>query len=145
MKNIGTVIKVEDKKAMVRFKRTDACGHCNACFHLGSNEADIEIDNTLKAAAGDQVVIELHGKSVFKASLIMYGVPIIGLIVGAGIGSTIGDLYAAVGGVLLAFGAFFIIRAFEPKLSKLTEYKPRMTGFYQEDDADKPNERENMF
>lgn len=38
----GIVVEANGKKATVRFKKTDACGHCNACFRFGSNEADIE-------------------------------------------------------------------------------------------------------
>ena len=71
----GTVMSVKGRKATVRFKKSDACGHCNACFRFGSNEADVELDNSLGAKVGDVVAIELHGKSVLKASLIMYGVP----------------------------------------------------------------------
>lgn len=126
MRQTGTVIELKGKKAVVRFLRSDACGHCNACFHLGGNEADIDIENTLGAQMGDTVGIDMHAKSVLKASLILYGVPLVALLVGAFIGSFRGDLYAALGGVLFAVGAFFILRAFEPKFSRMTEFKPRM-------------------
>lgn len=43
----GKVLALKGELAVVRFVRSDACGHCNACFHLGSNEADLEIQNTL--------------------------------------------------------------------------------------------------
>ena len=36
----GIVVEANGKRATVRFKKTDACGHCNACFRFGSNEAD---------------------------------------------------------------------------------------------------------
>lgn len=126
MRQTGKVIELKGKKAVVRFLRSDACGHCNACFRLGSNEADIDIDNVLGAKIGDVVGIEMHAKSVLKASLLLYGVPLVGLLVGAYLGSLRGDLYAALGGVLFAAGAFFILRALEPKFSRMTEFKPRM-------------------
>ena len=126
MRQTGKVIELNGKKAIVRFQRSDACGHCNACFHLGSNEADIDIENSLNAKAGDVVGIELHGKSVFKASLIVYGVPLIALLIGAFIGSAAGDIYAALAGLLFAAGAFFLLRALEPRFSRMTEFKPRM-------------------
>ncbi len=126
MRQTGKVIELKGKKAVVRFMRSDACGHCNACFRLGSNEADIDIENALKAKVGDVVGIEMHGKSVLKASLILYGVPLIALLAGAFIGSRLGDLYSALGGVLFAAGAFFILRALEPRFSRMTEFKPRM-------------------
>lgn len=112
--------------AVVRFVRSDACGHCNACFHLGSNEADLEIQNTLDAQVGDVVAIELRGKSMVRASLLLYGVPLLGLLLGVLAGSQWGDLYGAVGGLLLCGGTFFILRGLEPRFSRMTEFKPRI-------------------
>lgn len=126
VRQTGVVILDKGKTAVVRFQKSDACGHCNACFRLGGTEADVEIENSLHAKEGDVVVIELHGKSVFKASLIVYGIPLIGLIAGAALGSTVGDLYAALGAVLFAAGSFFILRALEPRFSRMKEFKPRM-------------------
>lgn len=133
MRQTGRVMKADRDRATVRFLRSDACGHCNACFTLGSNEADIEIDNVLNAKEGDTVRIELHGKSVFKASLIVYGVPLIALIAGAALGSIWGDMYTALGGVLFAAGSFFILRALEPKFSRSKEFKPRMIEIINEE------------
>ena len=141
MRQTGKVIETKGKKAVVRFVRSDACGHCNACFRLGSNEADIDIDNALNAQIGDLVGIEMHAKSVLKASLILYGVPLVALLVGAFIGSLQGDVYAALGGVLFAAGAFFILRALEPKFSRMTEFKPRMVEIIEQtEEPERANE-----
>ena len=86
----------------------------------------VELDNSLGAKVGDVVAIELHGKSVLKASLIMYGVPCAAFIAGVALGSIWGDLYTAVAGVVFAAGAFFIIKGLEPRFSKMNEFKPRM-------------------
>ena len=67
LRQTGKVVQLKGKLAVVRFQRSDACGHCNACFHFGSNEADIEIDNSCGAGVGDIVAIELHSGSMFKA------------------------------------------------------------------------------
>ncbi len=136
----GKVMELKGDIAVIRFHRSDACGHCNACFRFGSNEADIEIENRANAEAGDTVVIELYGGSMFKASAIMYGVPLIGLVVGVAIGSTLGDVYAAVGGILLCAGAFFIIRAFEPKFRRMNEFKPRMVEVVKPTEGQKKEE-----
>lgn len=135
MKQTGVVTAVSGKKATVRFTRSDACGHCNACFRLGGNEADIEIENSLGAKTGDIVAIELHGKSVFKASAIVYGIPVIALVAGAAIGSIWGELYTALAAVLFAAGSFFILRALEPKFSRMNEFKPRMTDIITQEDS----------
>ncbi len=126
LRQTGRVIETKDGMAVVRFQRSDACGHCNACFTFGSTEADIEIENICNAKAGDIVSIELHSGSMFKASAIAYGIPLIGLIVGAALGSRIGDIYAAVGGILLCGGTFFILRGLNPRFERRAEFKPRM-------------------
>ncbi len=126
MRQTGTVMLDKGETVMVRFQRSGACGRCNACFSLGGSEADIEIENALRAKVGDRVVIRLHGGSVFRASLIVYGVPLLGLVAGAALGSILGDLYSALAAVLFAAGAFFILRALEPRFSRMREFKPRM-------------------
>lgn len=122
----GRVLSAEAGRAVVRFVRSDACGHCNACFSLGSHEADIEIDNPLGARPGDMVSIEMKGSGMVRASLIMYGVPLLGLLAGVAVGAQWGDLYAAVGGVLLCAGTYFVLRGLEPRFAKMDQFKPRM-------------------
>ena len=126
----GIVVEANGKRATVRFKKTYACGHCNACFRFGSNEADIEMDNTLGAKKGDEVYIDMHANTVLKASAIVYGIPIIGLILGVAAGSRFGEIYAAIGGVALSF---LILKKLEPKFAKMNEFKPRMTAFVNEE------------
>ena len=126
MRQTGRVISTDGKTAVVRFKRSSACGKCNACFTLGSSEADVEIDNLLAAKAGDDVVIELHGSNILKASLLMYGIPLAALILGVFVGNIWGDLWAAGLGLAFAAGTFFIFRALEPKISRMGSFKPRM-------------------
>lgn len=129
----GIVVEANGKRATVRFKKTDACGHCNACFRFGSNEADIEMDNTLGAKKGDEVYIDMHANTVLKASAIVYGIPIIGLILGVVIGSRFGEIYAAIGGVALSGLSFLILKKLEPQFAKMNEFKPRMTAFVNEE------------
>lgn len=127
MEQYGEVIGVEGDTASVRFKRSKACGKCRACFTLGSDEAVIEIENILNAKAGDIVEIQLHANSMVKATLMMYGIPLIGLIIGVTAGSFIGgDAAALISGAGLALIAYLVIHIFEPKLSRKDAFKPRM-------------------
>lgn len=135
MRQIGLVISISGDTAVVRFQRSAACGKCKACFQLGSDEADMEIENTIGTKAGDRVVVEMHGNTMLKASLIMYGIPVLALVAGVAAGSAMGDSYAFLGGILFAAGAFFIIRAFEPKFSRMNEFKPRMLGLADTDEG----------
>lgn len=122
----GKVMSTAEGRVVVRFMRSDACGHCNACFSLGSHEADVELDNPLGARVGDVVSIELKGSGMVRASLIMYGLPLLGLLAGVVVGAQWGDLYAAVGGILLCAGTYFILRGLEPRFARMDQFKPRM-------------------
>lgn len=135
---MGRVMSLAEsgETAVVRFVRSDACGRCHACFHLGAEEADIEIVNTAKAKVGDLVSIELKGGSMVKASLIMYGVPLAGLLIGVLAGAQWGDLYAAVGGVLLCGAAYFILRGLEPRFARMRKFKPQMVEIVERSEND---------
>lgn len=136
MKQQGTVIKTDGRRATVRFVKSGACGNCNACFRFGGNEADIEMANPLNAKEGQRVYIEMHARSVLKASIVVYGIPIICLIAGVAAGSLISEVYGAIGGVLLCAGSYFILRGLEPKFAKMNEFKPRMTGFVEDEEME---------
>ncbi len=126
MKQMGKVIAVHEGSASVRFARSEMCGDCHACFRMGENETEIELENTLGASVGDTVYIQLHESSVLKASLIMYGVPLLALLLGVLCCAPLGDLYAALGGLLLSGAAFFLLHALEPRFAKMRQFKPRM-------------------
>ena len=126
LRTVGTVTELNGNKAKVVFTRSKACGDCHACVSFGSNQAETELTNTLGAKVGDRVSIELHSGSVFTASLIMYGIPLVALLAGVLIGSFISDLFTAVFGIGAAVIAFLIIRLFEPKFKKMGKFDPRM-------------------
>ncbi|MEG1559252.1 MAG: SoxR reducing system RseC family protein [Clostridia bacterium] len=133
MLETGEVIEVNGKIARIKFKRGKMCGKCHACMSLSSDELAVELDNTLDAHVGDFVNISLHEKSIVKAGLIMYGIPLVMLILGAYLGSLIGDLYAAAFGAIFAFSSYFILRLFEKRFKKMDEFNPKMISFKNDD------------
>lgn len=126
LRTVGTVKELNGSSATVVFKRTNACGDCHACVSFGSDMAETELKNTLGAKAGDRVSIELHSGSVFKAGLILYGIPLVALMIGAFLGSLIGNLFTAVFGIGAAVLAFLVIHFLDPKLNKNGQFDPRM-------------------
>ena len=127
MDKIGEVVRIlENGKAVVRFERSKACNHCKMCANAGENHAFAEIENTLNAQVGDKVEIILHSKSLIKASLIAYGVPLILLLLGVIIGSRWSDAVGAIMGIVLALISFGILRLLELRISRMTTFKPRM-------------------
>ena len=122
----GFVLAADDQTAVVRFRRSSACGHCHACFGEGAEEGEIALANPLHARPGDTVELQIHARSVLTASAIAYGVPLIALLAGALLGSLWGDMGTAVGGLLFTAGAFLLLRALNGRLSRAAEFRPRM-------------------
>lgn len=126
MRQTGVVVENRGTAAVVRFVRSTACGHCTACFRLGEDAAEVELENVLHASVGDAVVIELHEGGVLGASLIVYGAPLAAFVAGVALGSLWGELYAALAALLFAGGTFAALRALEPCFSRMRGFKPRM-------------------
>ena len=142
LKSVGTVAALNGKSATVEFTRSKACGDCHACVSFGGNMARTEIENTLGAKVGDRVVIRLHSGSVFAASFIMYGIPLLALVAGVLLGSLISDVFAAVIGIAAAVLALIGIRLFEPKFKRMGKFEPRMIALADpETDVTEPEEK----
>lgn len=123
---VGTVTEINSGMAKVVFKRSKACGDCHACASFGDGSSVIEIENTLDAKAGDRVTIELHTGGVFKASLILYGIPLAALLLGVLIGSRVSDTAAALIGLGAAGVSLAAIRLLDKRLGKKSCFKPEM-------------------
>ena len=126
LRTVGTVMAVDGEKASVVFKRSKACGDCHACVSFGTDQAETEIENTLGAKVGDRVAIELHQGSVFKASLMLYGMPLVLLLAGVLLGSQISNLAGALIGIGAAALSFVILHLLEPKFKRAGEFAPKM-------------------
>lgn len=123
---VGTVHEIKGDQATIVFKRSKACGDCHACASFGDGNSVIELENTLGAKVGDRVRIELHSGAVFKASLILYGIPLIALLLGVVLGSRISDLAGALIGIGAAAAALIAIPLFEPRIRRKHSFDPRM-------------------
>ncbi len=135
MAKTGMVVSVDEKRMIVRFQRTDACGKCGMC-QMG-NEADAlcTVEGCFDAAVGDEASVEMAEGRVAGASLLAYGVPLAGLIAGLLLGEPLhaalratwsADWTAAAGAVLGTALAFGVMRLFDPLLGKKRAFTPRV-------------------
>ena len=124
----ATVLACEGAFALVETQRQTTCGDCSArsgcgtaalARFFGSRHSTIRVRNNLDARPGDRVVIGLDEAAVGRASLLLYGLPIAGLIIGAllghqtadGLGSAIQELASIVLGLLgLSLGLLVVRR-----------------------------------
>jgi sigma-E factor negative regulatory protein RseC len=96
------VANLSQRIARVKVQRTNACESCSlksgcgqsALSKLSSSQClEIDVDNSLDAEPGDEVLIAIPEAGLMSASLNVYFVPLLLMIVGAVLGSVL-DSYA---------------------------------------------------
>lgn len=128
MAEIGKVTEVKDDLVVVRLERKEACAHCRACV-AGADAMDmiIEAENKCEAKEGDWVHITLDQSSFLSAVLIIYIIPLAGLLVGVTIGyllSNQNEAVALVTGVICTALCYLGIKMNESKFKNEKKYRP---------------------
>lgn len=87
MRQIGEIIKIEDKRAWIKYTSPGAaCGNCKGCMHLSNKGSKkdrvIEVDMNIAADVGDAIIVEYPTEVMLKGMLVLYGVPFVGLFLG---------------------------------------------------------------
>jgi len=142
IEDIGKVVKIEGDKVFLEVERTSACAQC------GLQEAEdlatggkvvFEAFNMVKATIGDRVRVQVRTGAFTKASLYIYGIPVLFLVIGAIAGAyaatilkrssdTMSALFAMVG-LVVGFIILFLLR----KSSNKKEYMPVIVEVMTED------------
>ncbi|VDN46381.1 conserved protein of unknown function [Petrocella atlantisensis] len=114
MAEIGQVTEVVGNLVSVKLQRHDACDHCNACMAgVETEEMILEAENLCQADVGDLVDISLEESNFLLAVIIMYIIPLFGLLIGLGAGYVIGNqLSVNVEIMSLLFGFAFLAITF---------------------------------
>jgi len=134
MTEFGEIVEIKKDQAVVKVRRSSACGKCGACsFGTNPEEMLLTVPNALQGDIGDLVELELESTQVLKASAITYLFPLFSLILGVAIGYLLGDkfdynkeLIGAFIGLLFTALSFLGIRAMEPRFRKGHQFSPRM-------------------
>lgn len=89
---VGQVIEVKDDQVILRMVRNPACGSCHACS-MGAESQTLKLQalNLCAAQKNDMVEIRLDGDSFLSAVSILYGIPLIFLLLGIIGGSFLGE------------------------------------------------------
>ncbi|MEK7850632.1 MAG: SoxR reducing system RseC family protein, partial [Deltaproteobacteria bacterium] len=89
----GRVTSVDGVYAFVAAQPSSSCEGCSqkgACHVLGgSGEMIIKADNEIRAEVGDRVIVAISSKTFFKASAVIYLLPVAALIIGGVFGKSI--------------------------------------------------------
>lgn len=135
----GKVIAVTGRKAWVQTIRASACESCSARSGCGqrvlasasSGRANqILVNNHLDARVGDEVTVAIEESALLSASLLVYAVPLVLMVLGAVLGqqwlpaqdagAIAGAAVGLAGGFILArFAQSSIGGGFEPALVRI--------------------------
>lgn len=145
MSRYGIVLDTDGWRARVSAAPRGLCGDCTeqgACaLHIGGPGGNPEIvtaDNRFGARPGDTVELELAGRMELKLSLLVWVVPLIGIVGGAVAGTLLGgrlgvdeDLAVLAGSVLGFAFAFLILRRVDRKATGAASLLPRVARVVQ--------------
>ncbi len=112
----GTVIEKNNDKITVSFKRGAGCGSCKACSE-GQNENEMIITayNDCDANIGDVVEVNIETAFMLKATIIMYVIPLITMMVGFLIGNIISEEASFFLGLIFLAVTYGVIKMNESK------------------------------
>lgn len=116
MQEKGIVIGSAGGRAQVRIERTASCEGCHGCLYQESGHFMVaDVVDRIGASPGDVVRIETDAPSPMKASLLLFGVPLMLLFAGYAAGAALAPLVGApqssqgigIAGAAVCFAASF--------------------------------------
>lgn len=110
----GRIVAIHGEKARVAIEQDAHCAGCASrkTCHGGSGASIIEISHPAGMLIGDKVSLGMDESTLTRSALLAYLVPPVCLIVGAGIGDTLGhsDVLAMLGALLGLLAGLCIAR-----------------------------------
>tara|TARA_B100000315_G_scaffold179573_1_gene168326 strand:+ start:14709 stop:15152 length:444 start_codon:yes stop_codon:yes gene_type:complete len=142
---IGEVVKIFNRTVEIRVNPAEDCGACGAkdSCHTGprlSTDRFVTALDPFGLKVGQRVKINLAPKNLVKASIIVFVLPLLGLLLGAVAGSfaskTAGywdflDLGAIIGGFAGIAISVIGLRSYNRKLEKANQYYPAVVEIMQ--------------
>jgi sigma-E factor negative regulatory protein RseC len=132
MEETGTVIQVKDRTALVSTQAKGICHSCSArgICHMSSQRGMMEVEawNRLGATIGDEVQIQVSGRSTLTAAFLLYLVPLLGFLLGVLIGQSLtGDqIWAVVIGCAFLVAVYAGIRILDRRMGRAAKMRPEI-------------------
>tara|TARA_R110001592_G_scaffold24536_1_gene94403 strand:+ start:12083 stop:12568 length:486 start_codon:yes stop_codon:yes gene_type:complete len=134
------------KIARVKVQRTSSCESCSlksgcgqsSLTKLSSNHClELDVENTLDAKSGDEVLISIPESGLMTASLRIYFIPLLLMVLGAVIGDLLdsqSDVVSEIWTMLLSLAGliigFYWARMFSQKQAFHKDFLPKMTKVF---------------
>ncbi len=120
----GIVVSVENEFANVAVIQSDACNECSAkiiCKPRTATENIIKVLNPLGAKPGNKVRFEVKGVTLINVSFMLYGIPLILLIVGIFLGLSLFEAYQSKELYSFLFGVGLVVIYYLLSFGKLRD------------------------
>lgn len=133
----GRVIDVDDQFVEVETIRTSSCSACKArvgCGHhavaqlSSSNRMKMKVMKTIEVEAGQEVIVGIPEDSLLKASLWMYFVPLVFMVLGATLPTLLTEqsIWSVIFALIGFVGGFYFARIQAQKAVFDPEFMPRI-------------------
>jgi len=124
------VVLTQSQLACQSCKRVDACGNGIIEKFFSGKTFATQLPNLLDAKVGDQVTIEIEKSSVTKASIIIYLIPLVGLISFALSASLLGwsENFIIFCSILGLIFSLFVTKFYNNKIIDNEHYLPKMVS-----------------
>ncbi len=111
MREQARVVEVADGKVTVEVQRSTTCENCGKCTVGQKNlvvKAKVETDRPV--SVGDIVTVEMQTPNLYKATVIMYGIPILMFFIGVALGYfLLAPAFSLDANILGALTGFFLL------------------------------------
>ncbi len=126
MLETGKVIEIRGDRVKVSLPLKEGCSACGRCtLSRGGKYMRLEVENIAGARMGDEVMVEVPRRDPLVAALLLFGLPLLGLLAGVVAGTLLEKLWgwdseapAVVLGVFLLVASFFLVKIREKRLSR---------------------------
>jgi sigma-E factor negative regulatory protein RseC len=107
----GLVIDTDEQIARVVVEKSADCGSCNACSMGKGRTMIAEVENPINAQEGDSVLVEVSDKQILKAGVLVFMLPLAGLLSGVfGISRIAQSMgFASSSGIIGGIGGFALL------------------------------------
>jgi positive regulator of sigma E activity len=132
----GEVVSIHGNTATVKIKANESCGKCRLCKRISSTEMIVDALFTRPVHEGDKVVISIKPGTIVKSAVILYILPLIGLVIGYYFGKFIsstfrimikGELFPASMSLIFLFLTFIPIRLYDKKKQGDSRFRVHIT------------------
>lgn len=137
----GYIIEILDEDiATFKMQRMSACASCGKCIGASNSESKeimVEVENKIGAKPGQYVEVSMEQINVMRAIFIVYGIPLVALIIGSvssfylmksmGIGGNVQEVISFFVGLVFTGIAYLYIRSKDKSFRDSRKYMPTVT------------------